>query len=74
MAVTSSGRIDFRQHGRWIRGPVIPTAGELEAVLMASVGLALAVDADRMRVVATPPGEQTFVAQLWSPAKGWEMA
>lgn len=74
MTVTSSGGIDVRQLGRWIRGPVIPTAGELEAVPMASVNLALAVNADRMRVVATPHGDRTCVAQLWSPTKGWELA
>lgn len=74
VAVTSSGRVDFCQNGRWNRGPVIPTAGELQAVLIARVDLALAVGAERMRVVAPPPGERTFVAELWSPAKGGETA
>lgn len=71
---TSAGRIDFRQQGRWIRGPVIATAGGLEEVLAASVGLAHAVDADCMRIVATPSGERPFVVHRWAAGKGWEVA
>lgn len=67
------GRIDFRQHGAWIRGPAIHTSGELEAVLMASAELARAARMNSMRVVATPPGERPFVAQRWSPDRGWEV-
>lgn len=71
---SSAGRIDFRQQGRWVRGPVIATAGGLEEVLAASASLAHAVDADRMRVVATPAGERPFVAHQWTAAKGWQVA
>jgi len=70
----SAGRIDFYQDGRWVRGPVIATAGGLEAVLATSVGLARAVEADSMRIVATPHGERAFVVHRWNADKGWEVA
>jgi hypothetical protein len=65
------GRLEFHQRHGWVAVVLIPRSGVLEAVMAAGAELARAAGVDRARVVATPPGEATYVAQVWDLNSGW---